>query len=260
MALAAVIWDIDDTLVNTRSCHIRCQRLALRDLGVAAWHIDAALRVWNELYWYFDRSDHVGILLALAGELGLDNADEDLIRVVASRMSYPWDACLMPKPGVVGCLDHLANAGVPLGIVSNGRPELQRLKLEKTRLDRYFPPTAVAVATPGGETAKPRPHAILACCATLGVPPRSCLYVGDRRSDVVAANIAGVRPVLIPSGMFEFKEPTTVTLGLERPFRTFATARDFHRWIAHREPIGPTATPPTATQTTATQTTATNRP
>ena len=43
--------------------------------------------------------------------------------------------------------------------------------------------------------AKPDPRGILQCCDSLGVPPQFCVYVGDSRTDGLAARDAGCKSI-----------------------------------------------------------------
>lgn len=53
---------------------------------------------------------------------------------------------------------------------------------------------------------KPEPGGLLTACAVLGVSPHRVGYVGDIGSDVLAAQAAGVRPVLVPTAVTRQEE------------------------------------------------------
>jgi HAD superfamily hydrolase (TIGR01509 family) len=57
------------------------------------------------------------------------------------------------------------------------------------------------------ESSKPAPDVIEAALGKLGVPPHSCLMVGDTEYDVIAANRAGVRTIgVLTSGLADEAE------------------------------------------------------
>ncbi len=65
---------------------------------------------------------------------------------------------------------------------------------------------------------KPAPFALWAACGTMGVPVEQTVLVGDQVfTDVMAANLAGVRPILVDP-------QSTEELWYTRVFRLFERA------------------------------------
>jgi len=95
---------------------------------------------------------------------------------------------------VVPTLSVLARSGLPLGVVSNWPPTLERT-LQKAALREYF-----QVVVSSGETgfAKPRPEIFRLAVDRLGLDAAGIWYVGDSvQDDVVGAGSAGMVPILL---------------------------------------------------------------
>ena len=83
--------------------------------------------------------------------------------------------------------------GYLVGLITNGRHELQYAKLEMTGL-RYIFDEILVSGDCGCE--KPDKEIFLAACEKLGITPEEAVYVGDnRRNDVDGAKGAGMRAV-----------------------------------------------------------------
>ncbi len=107
-----------------------------------------------------------------------------------------------PAPNGRALLDRLRAAGLPLAVVSNqsgvGRGYITLAQVERVnrRVDDLLGPFGgffVCPHAPEEECAcrKPQPKLIFDACRALGVDPRCAVMVGDRASDVAAAQNAG---------------------------------------------------------------------
>jgi putative hydrolase of the HAD superfamily len=106
---------------------------------------------------------------------------------------------LGPYAGVDDALARLG-AIVPLGIVSDGDPEIQRAKLDAVGLGTRF---AVVVLSDelGREHRKPSPLPFQQALTALDVAPTAAVYVGDRpEKDVAGAAAAGMRSIRVCTG------------------------------------------------------------
>ena len=91
-------------------------------------------------------------------------------------------------PGVRELLNHLREAGVPLGIVTGRHAVDLSLVLNPHDLAPYF---GVLVSDSDVARPKPAPDGLLLACRTLGLETEQALYVGDSVNDVLAARAAG---------------------------------------------------------------------
>ena len=92
-------------------------------------------------------------------------------------------------------LQHALDAGLTVGILTNGDQSIQETKVRRTGLASYGVPVFASSAL---TAAKPDPRAFHEACARLGVAPQECVMVGDSlRHDVQGARAAGLTGVLI---------------------------------------------------------------
>jgi histidinol-phosphate phosphatase family protein len=115
-----------------------------------------------------------------------------------------------PIPGARAALERLRAARVPVAVVSNqsgvGRGLLTRGELDAVnrRVEELLGPFAgwfVCTHSPGEACScrKPAPGLVLRAAEFLGVPPSSCVVIGDIGADVDAARAVGARPILVPT-------------------------------------------------------------
>jgi phosphoglycolate phosphatase len=100
-------------------------------------------------------------------------------------------------PGVPEALRALDHAGIALCCVTNKHSRFAIPLLEVADLRDFF---AFTLCADRVEKRKPKPDLLLAACAHLAVAPAEMLCVGDSHTDVVAADAAGCRAVMVDYG------------------------------------------------------------
>ena len=103
-------------------------------------------------------------------------------------------------PRVIEGLQAIADAGLPMGCVTNKPGEFTLPLLQETGLVRYF---IVVVSGDTVATRKPDPLPMRYACERLGVATQESLVVGDSENDVQAARAAGCPVVCVPYGYRE---------------------------------------------------------
>jgi len=109
-------------------------------------------------------------------------------------------------PGAKDALDMLRADGLKIGVISNqsgvarGRITIDQVEAVNRRIAGLCGPIDVWLYCPHGpddacECRKPRPGMVLEAARLLDVDPEECLVIGDKQSDVEAANAAGA-PVM----------------------------------------------------------------
>lgn len=124
--------------------------------------------------------------------------DPDLGSALADAYRAERDyAAVRPLPGVERTLDHL-HGDYRLGIVTNGGPDIQPVKLDALGYDHYFE----TVVCPGnGVRPKPETDAFERALGSLDATPDEAIHVGNSLpADVGGANAAGVRSAWVPYG------------------------------------------------------------
>jgi HAD superfamily hydrolase (TIGR01509 family) len=119
-----------------------------------------------------------------------------------------------PMPGVVALLAALADARVPVGLVSNSRREFVERGLRSAGLEGAF---GVVIAAEDARRPKPAPDGYLAAAAALGADATACAVLEDSPTGVAAARAAGALTIGVPSVPGIALEADVVVASLEEP-------------------------------------------
>jgi putative hydrolase of the HAD superfamily len=202
MAVRAVLMDVDDTLVDTRTAFTAAIAAVM-----AEWlpHLDDDEREAALLHWVRDPGGHfraytrgeidfasqrrrrAAALHAAFGGPVLDasaSARWDATYEAAFRAA--WRAC----PDALPLLDTLAAASLPVAAVTNMLADYQRRKLAAVGLlDRLRAVVGIDAVGVG----KPDPRMFRQACGRLGVAPGEAAHVGDELDvDARGARDAGL--------------------------------------------------------------------
>lgn len=183
---AAVIFDLDGTLVDSQSAYLAAEQQALAHFGYR--HFTAA-----------DHAEFVGVGMremwqrVVATRRVAAGADELLelsnrLYLARMRRSVPLHR------GTVHLAELLHEAGVPLAVASGSSRQVIDTVLTSGRLDRLFTVCVSAEDVPRG---KPDPAVLLEAARQLAVPADACVVVEDAATGVVAALRAGMRCVAV---------------------------------------------------------------
>lgn len=198
-APAAVLWDMDGTLVDTEPYWIATE-YAMADKYGGTWSQEQALSlVGNDLL-------SSGRVLKEAWGLPQSPAEvvEELLDGVVARVeeSVPW------QPGAPELLASLREAGVPCALVTMSyerfvAPILRHLPAETFR---------VIVTGDKVERGKPHPEPYLTAAASLGLDPQDCVAIEDSNTGAKSAEAAGCAVLVVENHV-------PVLDGLRRVFR-----------------------------------------
>ena len=119
-----------------------------------------------------------------------------------------------PMPGAVALLAALAQAGVPVGLVSNARRQFVEPALRAAGLHDAF---AVVVTVDDVARPKPAPDAYLAAAVALGAEPAACAVLEDSPTGLAAGRAAGALTIGIPSLPGIVLEADVIAASLEDP-------------------------------------------
>ncbi len=212
--IRAVLFDVDDTLVDYSGAERIGITRYLRDLGVPEDRVPDAVSHWHWLVeHHFARY--------LSGELAFWDHRRERVRDMLRWLQRPvprdpaaldawftgyqqrYERSLALFPDVVACLDRLS--GVPLGVVTNNDTGYQRAKLARLGLADRF---TCVIGTETGGARKPDPAIFLAACEALGVAASATAYVGDRLDhDARGATDAGLYGVWLSRSGRPMAEP-----------------------------------------------------
>lgn len=183
---AAVLWDMDGTLVDTEPYWIETEFELAATYG-GTWSQEHALAlVGNDLLTsgrYI--REHMGIALEPEKivELLLDGV------VAKVEQHVPW--C----PGARELLLSLSDAGVPLALVTMSYERFVAPIL------RELPPETFTVVVTGDQVdnGKPHPEPYLTAAAALGVAPEDCVAIEDSNTGTTSAEAAGCQVLVVPN-------------------------------------------------------------
>ena len=196
---AAVLWDMDGTLVDTEPYWIAAEHEIVEEHG-GTWNDDFAHQlVGNDLMVSaaFIR-DHSPITWEPERIV-----EELLVRVVAHvKQHVPW------RPGARELLDALRAEGVPSALVTMSWRSLADAVVEA------LPEGTFAAVVTGDEVdhGKPHPEPYRAAARLLGVSPGDCVAIEDSPTGVRSAVSAGVPTVAVPHVVAVPKTPGAVHL------------------------------------------------
>lgn len=186
VSIAAVLWDMDGTLVDTEPYWMATEVAIAEQYGGTWTQEDAMSLVGNDL------------LVSgryLKAKLDLPHTPEQVVEMLLDgvvarvRESVPW--C----PGARELLAALGEAGIPCALVT-----MSYQRFVDPILASLPEGTFAAVVTGDQVTAgKPDPEAYLKAAERLGVDPADCVAIEDSPTGARAALASGARTIAVPN-------------------------------------------------------------
>lgn len=196
----AVLFDLDDTLVD----HQYAYRTSLAVLYERYTALQAQpLAALDTTYTHYLEVFHQRMLAGeftlpqsriqrfkhIFAEYGASPSDDELSEI-AALYSQAYFASERAIDGAVALIEHLREAGVRIGVVTNNQTAEQVRKLERCNLTNLID---VMVTSEEAGIPKPDPTIFRMVLERLGCQPHEALMIGDSwSSDVIGANQAGV--------------------------------------------------------------------
>ena len=199
--LAAVVFDMDGTLLDTELLYREAMTLVCAKMGVEMNHdlhlslIGAPPEIGNH-----------NLLTAF----GPDFPVRTFRDLVHEQMEASDSGGAPFKPGALELLTRLRRSGIGTGLATSTGRKMALSKLEKAGL---FPLLDVVVARDDVAHGKPHPESYLHAAARLGVDPKMCVAVEDSPLGVRSAAAAGMYTYMVP----DLLPPTEDLLPLCRP-------------------------------------------
>ena len=186
---AAIIFDLDGTLVDTVEARIRAWLTVFDEEGIPAdrGHVAALIG-----------TDGRRLAREVAGAAGitLERGRDEAIDARCGDIFAELNAHPRPLPGVDDLLERLEAEAIPWAIATSSRREQVASSVDALGLSR--PPLVVDGSHV--EHAKPAPDLLLLAARELREEPARCWYVGDATWDMLAASAAGMVAVGVTSG------------------------------------------------------------
>jgi HAD superfamily hydrolase (TIGR01509 family) len=182
---AAVLWDMDGTLVDTEPCWTVAE-LDLAQRYGGTWSAEQSLEVVG-----FDLIDAATYMRA---QMGIDLEPEQIVEEMLDSVIAQVERDVPWRPGARELLASLNDAGVPCALVTMSWTRLVE------PIVRHLPPGTFAAVVTGDsvERGKPHPEPYLTAARLLDVLAGDCLAIEDSDTGATSAQAAGCTVLCAP--------------------------------------------------------------
>ena len=180
--IKAVIYDMDDLMVNSNPLHIRASKKVFREYEIDLQQIPQNIR-----------AGFIGMRVADILKVVVDYFNLDLdfgkLRKQRSKIFLSLAAKeLKVMPGLMQSLEFFKKNKLRIALASSGTKEYINLVLKKFKLAKYFD---VVVSGDDVKRGKPNPETYLIACEKLKVRPTEVIVLEDATKGIDAAKTAG---------------------------------------------------------------------
>ncbi len=204
----AILFDLDSTIIANDAASGDCwwgicRRFADRIDGYEAGQLFVAIRQADDWFWSDPGRHRRGrlnllntrreVVLIAFDRLGI--TDKNIAEELADIYSIERDETMELVPGAVDTLTYFRTINRKLGLVTNGASDIQRAKIERFKLARFF--HRILVEGEFGQ-GKPEKKVFLSILKKLETPPVDAWMVGDDlERDIAGAQAAGIYAVWV---------------------------------------------------------------
>lgn len=181
---AAVLWDLDGTIVDTEPYWITAE-MELCEVFSATWtHEDAIAVVGQGL-------PHTASLMR---SRGVDLTIDEIIQSMTSRVLELLEVAVPWRPGAVELMKEIQAAGIPQAMVTMSIERMGRA------VARLIPgdPLSLVVSGDHVSASKPDPEAYLLAAERLGVKISECVAFEDSPAGCTSAHTSGAFTIGVP--------------------------------------------------------------
>ncbi len=220
MRIKGILFDLDGTLLDTAAdltAALNQVLISQQAKPLSVNHVRPAI------------SSGVAGLLELG--MGIDTQDPTFSSLRKQFLDYyTQHICVHTHlfPGVNTLTNYLQDEKWPWGIVTNKSAILTKQLIKK------FPLLNKAKCIIAGDTlkyCKPHPQPLLHACKCIACLPEHCVYVGDAKRDVEAANAAGMYSLIALYGYINSKDDVNkwdATAKISSPLEIIEYLGQFH--------------------------------
>jgi HAD superfamily hydrolase (TIGR01509 family) len=248
MQLAALLWDVDGTMVESEDLHLEAFNKAFAEAGVL-WRWGREL--YRELLRVTGGKERLRHHLEVTGQCPPDGLEvEAFVAAIHERKTSFYNQLLrgggaVLRPGVRRLLLEARDQGVLLAMATTTSPANVHALLESTLADEAIPWACIA-AGDMVQGKKPAPDVYHRVLEELRLPPEACLALEDSANGIQSAKAAGIAVIATRSAYTQGDDlsqalavldhlgepglPCTLERGLEAPpeFVDLKTLRLWH--------------------------------
>ena len=179
--ITTILFDFDGTLIDTNEIIIQSFQHTFRTVLGEEKPVDDIIRTFGEP-------------LSLTMEKMLDIDPVEAVKIYRSYHNQKFEDLIRIFPGMLELVIELFNRGYKLAIVTSRLRNTTLLGLRKFDMEKYFSYVLTADDT---DKHKPDPAAINIVLEKLNSKPDESIMIGDSKFDIMCANNAGVKSILV---------------------------------------------------------------
>ena len=183
--LAAVLWDMDGTLVNTEPYWISAETALIEKFGGSWTHEEALQLVGSGLFASAQIIQAKGVELP---ELEIIDVLTDRVMEQLVEFGIPW------RPGALELLTELRKEGIPTALVTMSIGRMAHHVADRLGFVGFD----AVVSGDDVAQSKPHPEPYLRGAELLGVDPAHCLAIEDSEPGIRSAVAAGAVTIGVP--------------------------------------------------------------
>ena len=181
---AAVLWDMDGTLVDTEPYWLTAEAELVASFGGTWTHEDGLMLVGSGLW-------HAAGILQ---HRGVDLAEDEIVNRLTDRVMEQIETGVAWRPGALELLAELRDAGIPTALVT------MSIRRMAEHVSSFIPFAAFDHIVAGDSVthSKPHPEPYLLGAELLGVDAVHCVAIEDSTPGLASAVAAGAVAIGVP--------------------------------------------------------------
>lgn len=195
--IKAVVFDLDDTLYP----EMDYVKSGFRCVSQEIEKIYGLKNAYDELIFLFGQG-RSGVFDRYLQKHALPCTEEAVSELVDAYRYHKPDISLTRE--VKDMLTQLRDDGYKLGIITDGRPKVQRKKLEALELSHFIDKIIITEELGGIEFRKPNPKAFEIMCSEFKILYEEMVYIGDNpQKDFAVKKYFPIKTILFSSGLYQ---------------------------------------------------------
>lgn len=182
----AVIFDLDGTLIDNNSYHLKSWKKYLENIGR-----NISDEEYNENFNGRTNKDVIEYIY------GANLSDEDILKYSLEKEALYreiYQPFIEPVKGLITLLEILQSKNIPMAIATSGIQPNIDFMFEHLPVKKYF---KVIVNSSHIKKGKPDPEIYIKTASLLGVDPKNCLVFEDAVVGINSAKTAGMKVIAI---------------------------------------------------------------